>query len=152
MGSGRLKCLYARMSLRGRPHYGLVTSWNKEKGYGFISPTDSKTGDLFVHVDGIKDHTVKELSRGDRVKFDIEQNVMRTRNAGKMFAVNVEQISGRGRSRSRSRSRRRRSPSGRRKKSSSSSRARAGRKVGRDKVKKKDKGKDKGKKKEKLQE
>mmetsp|Transcript_54344 Transcript_54344/g.168582 ORF Transcript_54344/g.168582 Transcript_54344/m.168582 type:complete len:176 (-) Transcript_54344:45-572(-) len=127
--------------LRGRPHTGVVTTWVEEKGYGFISPNDAKTGDLFVHVDSILDRSVKKLARGDRVRFDVELNTNPTKNSGKKFAVNVELMNSRmgkrddrdrseerggrrggrddrGRSRSRSR---RRSPSQRRSRSRSNS-------------------------------
>mmetsp|Transcript_74024 Transcript_74024/g.171724 ORF Transcript_74024/g.171724 Transcript_74024/m.171724 type:complete len:173 (-) Transcript_74024:142-660(-) len=81
--------------LRGRPHTGIVTTWVEEKGYGFISPNDAKTGDLFVHVDSILDRTIKKLTRGDRVRFDVELNTNPTKNSGKKFAVNVELLNGR---------------------------------------------------------
>lgn len=116
------------MSLRGRAHKGVVTTWVDEKGYGFISPNDGKLGDLFVHVDAIVDRSIKNLKRGDRVRFDVELNTNPTKNSGKKFAVNVELLSNsggrkdrsrdredrdrdRGKSRSRSRSRSRRSRS-----------------------------------------
>mmetsp|Transcript_4739 Transcript_4739/g.13809 ORF Transcript_4739/g.13809 Transcript_4739/m.13809 type:complete len:187 (-) Transcript_4739:420-980(-) len=81
--------------LRGRPHTGVVTTWVEEKGYGFISPNDAKTGDLFVHVDSILDRTIKKLHRGDRVRFDVELNTNPTKNSGKKFAVNVELMNSR---------------------------------------------------------
>mmetsp|Transcript_66232 Transcript_66232/g.132917 ORF Transcript_66232/g.132917 Transcript_66232/m.132917 type:complete len:143 (+) Transcript_66232:65-493(+) len=68
---------------------GVVNTWVEERGYGFISPTDSKLGDLFVHVDGIADRNLKKLTRGDRVVFDVEMNTNPTKNSGKKFAVNV---------------------------------------------------------------
>merc|ERR1719379_1303928 len=83
------------MGERGSSHRGLVTTWNEDKGYGFISPSDGKLGgDLFVHVDSLRDRSVKSLKRGDRVRFDVELNTNPTRNSGKKFAVNVEVIGG----------------------------------------------------------
>eukprot|EP00448_Togula_jolla_P034862 CAMPEP_0170627338 /NCGR_PEP_ID=MMETSP0224-20130122/31919_1 /TAXON_ID=285029 /ORGANISM="Togula jolla, Strain CCCM 725" /LENGTH=232 /DNA_ID=CAMNT_0010954333 /DNA_START=21 /DNA_END=717 /DNA_ORIENTATION=+ len=74
---------------------GVVNTWVEERGYGFISPTDDKVGDLFVHVDNIKDRNIKQLKRGDRVRFDVEMNTNPTKNAGKRLAINVVMASGR---------------------------------------------------------
>mmetsp|Transcript_22768 Transcript_22768/g.51982 ORF Transcript_22768/g.51982 Transcript_22768/m.51982 type:complete len:153 (-) Transcript_22768:52-510(-) len=110
------------MSVRGRVHTGIVTTWVEERGYGFISPNDSKVGDLFVHVDAIKDRSIKKLKRGQRVKFDVELNTNPTKNSGKKFAVNVEVVGGGGSSSRGGRDDRRgRSPSRRRKDSKSRS-------------------------------
>eukprot|EP00450_Noctiluca_scintillans_P040302 CAMPEP_0194480316 /NCGR_PEP_ID=MMETSP0253-20130528/3155_1 /TAXON_ID=2966 /ORGANISM="Noctiluca scintillans" /LENGTH=237 /DNA_ID=CAMNT_0039319681 /DNA_START=83 /DNA_END=797 /DNA_ORIENTATION=- len=76
--------------MRGKVHKGLVTTWVEERGYGFISPNDPKLGDLFVHVDALRDRNIKKLNRGDRVRFDVELNTNPTKNSGKKFAVNVE--------------------------------------------------------------
>lgn len=61
---------------------GTVKFFNSAKGFGFISPTDSRE-DIFVHESGLID----EVQENDRVNFDVEP--------GKkgMNAVNVKVIS-----------------------------------------------------------
>lgn len=46
---------------------GTVKFFNGEKGFGFITPSDS-SADVFVHVSGLID----EINENDDVKFDIE--------------------------------------------------------------------------------
>jgi CspA family cold shock protein len=60
---------------------GVVKFFNEAKGFGFITPSNSKT-DIFVHLSGLID----EIRENDEVTYD-EQ-------AGKkgMNAVNVERI------------------------------------------------------------
>ena len=60
---------------------GIVKFFNEAKGFGFITPSNSKT-DIFVHLSGLID----EIRENDEVTYD-EQ-------AGKkgMNAVNVERI------------------------------------------------------------
>jgi len=60
---------------------GVVKFFNESKGFGFITPSDSKA-DIFVHVSGLID----EIREKDEVSYD-EQ-------AGKkgMNAVNVTRI------------------------------------------------------------
>ena len=60
---------------------GTVKFFNEAKGFGFITPSDSKT-DIFVHVSGLID----EIRENDEVEFDEEK--------GKkgMNAVNVKRI------------------------------------------------------------
>ncbi|WP_436517905.1 cold-shock protein [Ekhidna sp. To15] len=61
---------------------GTVKFFNNSKGFGFISPTDSRE-DVYVHESGLVD----EIQENDRVNFDLEK--------GKkgMNAVNVKVIS-----------------------------------------------------------
>ena len=61
---------------------GTVKFFNSEKGFGFITPNDSKE-DIFVHSSGLID----EIRENDTVKYDTEQ--------GKkgLNAVNVKVIS-----------------------------------------------------------
>lgn len=61
---------------------GTVKFFNNSKGFGFISPTDSRV-DVFVHKSGLID----EIRENDMVKYDLEQ--------GKkgMNAVNVKVMS-----------------------------------------------------------
>ena len=60
---------------------GIVKFFNEAKGFGFITPSNSKT-DIFVHTSGLVD----EIRENDKVAYD-EQ-------AGKkgMNAVNVTRI------------------------------------------------------------
>jgi CspA family cold shock protein len=60
---------------------GIVKFFNEAKGFGFITPSNSKT-DIFVHISGLVD----EIRENDEVTYD-EQ-------AGKkgMNAVNVTRI------------------------------------------------------------
>ncbi|MFY0606748.1 MAG: cold-shock protein [Cyclobacteriaceae bacterium] len=60
---------------------GTVKFFNNTKGFGFISPSDSRE-DVFVHESGLVD----DIRENDKVKFDVEM--------GKkgMNAVNVELI------------------------------------------------------------
>lgn len=60
---------------------GTVKFFNEAKGFGFITPSDSKT-DIFVHVSGLLD----EIRENDKVTYEVE--------SGKkgMNAVKVERI------------------------------------------------------------
>jgi cold shock protein len=60
---------------------GTVKFFNETKGFGFITPSDSKT-DIFVHVSGLLD----EIRENDKVTYEVE--------SGKkgMNAVKVERI------------------------------------------------------------
>jgi CspA family cold shock protein len=60
---------------------GIVKFFNEAKGFGFITPSNSKT-DIFVHVSGLID----EIKENDEVTYDEE--------SGKkgMNAVNVTRI------------------------------------------------------------
>lgn len=46
---------------------GKVKFFNDQKGFGFITPDDGG-GDLFVHVSGIKEHT---LNDDDKVEYEV---------------------------------------------------------------------------------
>lgn len=61
---------------------GTVKFFNSSKGFGFISPSDSRE-DIFVHESGLID----EIRENDKVNYDVEP--------GKkgMNAVNVKVIS-----------------------------------------------------------
>ena len=60
---------------------GTVKFFNNEKGYGFITPSDSGK-DIFVHTSGL----IHEIMENDKVSFEVEE--------GKkgLNAVNVERI------------------------------------------------------------
>lgn len=60
---------------------GTVKFFNSEKGFGFITPDNSKE-DIFVHTSGLID----EIRENDKVSFETE------RGKKGMNAVNVELI------------------------------------------------------------
>jgi CspA family cold shock protein len=60
---------------------GVVKFFNEAKGFGFITPSHSKT-DIFVHVSGLVD----EIRENDEVTYD-EQDGKKGKNA-----VNVTRI------------------------------------------------------------
>ena len=51
---------------------GTVKFFNRSKGFGFITPSDSGD-DIFVHQSGLID----EINENDKVKFDVEQGKKR---------------------------------------------------------------------------
>ena len=60
---------------------GTVKFYNTEKGYGFITPSDSSK-DVFVHNSGL----IHEIEENDKVSFDTEQG-----QKG-LNAINVERL------------------------------------------------------------
>ena len=52
---------------------GTVKWFSDEKGYGFITPDDGATKDVFVHFSSIAGSGFKTLPEGARVEFDVEQ-------------------------------------------------------------------------------
>jgi CspA family cold shock protein len=50
---------------------GTVKWFNREKGYGFITPEEGK--DVFVHYTGIAGEGHRSLEEGDTVEFEIVQ-------------------------------------------------------------------------------
>jgi len=60
---------------------GTVKFFNETKGFGFITPSDSKT-DIFVHTSGLID----EIEENDEVTYEVEKG-----RKG-MNAVNVTRI------------------------------------------------------------
>lgn len=53
---------------------GTVKWFNEKKGYGFIVP-DGMNQDVFVHYSAIQAEGFKTLSEGDKVQFEIFQDV-----------------------------------------------------------------------------
>lgn len=51
---------------------GIVKWFSNEKGYGFISVTDTDE-DVFVHFTGILSEGFKTLKEGQKVEFEIAQ-------------------------------------------------------------------------------
>lgn len=48
---------------------GTVRRFNKDKGYGFITPDNAPKEDLFVHYTAIEKSGYKILEEGQRVEF-----------------------------------------------------------------------------------
>ena len=78
-------------------HSGRVKSWSNVNGFGFIEPTDGlelldKNGnkqDIFVHFSSITGHGIRNLYRGQEVKFNC---CLSDRGRG-FVAYNVEPLS-----------------------------------------------------------
>ncbi|MFO7265309.1 MAG: cold-shock protein [Limnochordales bacterium] len=54
--------------------YGTVKWFNAEKGYGFIEREDGQ-GDVFVHFSAINAEGYRTLVEGQRVSFEVTQDV-----------------------------------------------------------------------------
>lgn len=52
---------------------GVVKWFSDPKGFGFITPDDSKNGDVFVHYSAIRGKGRRCLTDGARVEFDVEK-------------------------------------------------------------------------------
>lgn len=52
---------------------GTVKWFNESKGYGFISPDDGGSKDVFVHFSSIAGSGFKTLAEGARVEFAVEE-------------------------------------------------------------------------------
>ncbi len=52
---------------------GTVKWFNKDKGYGFIAKDDG--GDVFVHFSAIQSKGYRTLEEGQRVSFDVVEDV-----------------------------------------------------------------------------
>ena len=63
---------------------GVVKWFNDQKGYGFIAPYDGGK-DVFVHHTAIQEQGFRSLVEGQKVSFDITQDVKGARavNVGK---------------------------------------------------------------------
>ena len=67
---------------------GTVKWFSNQKGYGFI--TDTETGeDVFVHFSAINADGFKSLNEGQKVTYDTETD---PQNSSKIRAVNVTAI------------------------------------------------------------
>ena len=53
---------------------GTVKFFNTSKGFGFISP-EGGAKDVFVHATAVEQAGIGTLQEGDRVSFDIQQDV-----------------------------------------------------------------------------
>ena len=70
--------------------YGTVKWFNDKKGYGFIVP-DGTTQDVFVHYSAIQSDGFKSLAEGDKVQFEVFQDVkgMRAKDVVRITAAAV---------------------------------------------------------------
>ena len=63
-----------------------VVKWfNVQKGFGFIQPSDGG-GDVFVHISAVKRAGLRDLRKGQAVRYEIEQD----RRTGKASATNLQ--------------------------------------------------------------
>ncbi len=53
---------------------GTVKWFSKDKGYGFITRDDNQ-GDVFVHFTAIQKDGFRTLEQGQKVEFEIEEDV-----------------------------------------------------------------------------
>ena len=60
-----------------------TVKWFSDKGYGFISPDDAQSHDLYVHHDGVTGEGNTGLAEGARVSYNADPGAK---------AVNVELI------------------------------------------------------------
>ena len=67
--------------------FGCVTFWRADKGFGFVKPDDGISDNTFVHASQIRRTGLSELSRGQRVSYELGLDCK-----GKMMALNVELI------------------------------------------------------------
>lgn len=51
---------------------GIVKIWQKERGYGYITPDDGGE-DVFVHFNGIDMDGFKSLNQGEKVTYQLVQ-------------------------------------------------------------------------------
>jgi CspA family cold shock protein len=66
--------------------FGCVTFWRADRGFGFVKP-DHLGDSVFVHASQIRKTGLSELSRGQRVSYELGPD----RN-GEAMGVNVELI------------------------------------------------------------
>ena len=52
---------------------GIVKFFNTTKGFGFIAPEDGSK-DVFVHISAVESSGLGQLTDGQKVSFDVEQN------------------------------------------------------------------------------
>ena len=62
---------------------GTVKWFNKNKGFGFISP-DTGGADVFVHINELEKSGLANINEGDKVRYDLVEN------KGKVAAGNIQ--------------------------------------------------------------
>ena len=53
---------------------GTVKFFNESKGYGFITPDNPNTKDVFVHISAVNSSKVGTIKEGDRLEFTLEED------------------------------------------------------------------------------
>ena len=64
---------------------GTVKWFNAQKGFGFIQPDDGST-DVFVHISAVERAGMRELTEGQKVRYDL----VRDKRSGKNAADNLQ--------------------------------------------------------------
>jgi len=64
---------------------GTVKFFNKEKGYGFIQPSDGSK-DVFVHISAVQRSGLQSLVEGQQVSFEV------VTERGKPAAANLQAL------------------------------------------------------------
>ena len=64
---------------------GVVKWFNGTKGFGFIQPDDGST-DVFVHISAVERAGMRELTEGQKVRYDL----VRDKRSGKNAADNLQ--------------------------------------------------------------
>jgi cold shock protein len=64
---------------------GVVKFYNAQKGFGFIQPEDGSK-DVFVHATALERAGMSNLSEGQRVSFDTQED----RRTGKIAVGNIQ--------------------------------------------------------------
>ena len=65
---------------------GTVTFYDEERGFGFIM-RDDRQPDIFLHVTGIADRSIKSIPRNARVEFHVVEG-----RDGKLQATGVVMV------------------------------------------------------------
>jgi cold shock protein len=64
---------------------GIVKFYNAQKGFGFIQPEDGSK-DVFVHATALERAGMSNLSEGQKVSFDTQED----RRTGKIAVGNIQ--------------------------------------------------------------
>ena len=64
---------------------GIVKNYMKPNGYGFIT-TDDGSGDIFIHLNQLKESGLDDLNKGEKVSFKIKKK------SGKSFATDIKLV------------------------------------------------------------
>jgi CspA family cold shock protein len=62
---------------------GIVKNYMKPNGYGFIT-NDDGSGDIFIHLNQLKESGLDDLNKGEKVSFKIKKK------SGKSFATDIK--------------------------------------------------------------
>lgn len=67
-------------------HIGLVKWFNTKKGYGFISPEDSNSKDVFVHITAVEAAGLNGLKDNQKIEYELSTE------KSKVSAINIKLI------------------------------------------------------------